>query len=65
MLIGLINTLTTFQAIINPILYDLLYNEVLMYINNIFIYIKTIEEYNRLILDVFKRLQRNNLVITP
>ena len=36
-----------------------------MYINDIFIYTKTIEEYDRLILDVLKRLRRNNLAIAP
>ena len=63
--IGLINTPTTFQIIINYILHDLLDNGVLVYINNILIYTKTIKEYNRLILDVLKRLQRNNLAIAP
>ena len=42
----LINTLITFQAIINHILHNLLNNKILVYINNIFIYIKTIKEYN-------------------
>ena len=43
---GLINTPATFQTIINHILYNLLNNEILVYINNIFIYTETIEEYN-------------------
>ena len=50
---------------INHILYDLLDNGVLVYINNIFIYTETIEEYDRLVLDIFERLRRNNLVIAP
>ena len=54
--IGLINTPITFQVIINHILYDLLNNEILVYIDNIFIYIETIEEYDHLILDILKRL---------
>ena len=62
---GLINALITFQAMINHILYDLLNNGILVYMNNILIYIKIIEEYNRLVLDIFKRLLRNNLTITP
>ena len=62
---GLINTPITFQAIINHILHDLLNNEVLMYINNILIYTKTIKEYNRLVLDILERLRRNNLAIAP
>ena len=65
MLIGFINALATFQAIINYILHDLLDNRILVYIDNILIYIKTIKEYNRLILDIFKRLRRNNLTIAP
>ena len=36
-----------------------------MYINDILIYIKTIEEYNRLILDILEYLWQNNLAITP
>ena len=63
--ISLINTPITFQAIINHILYNLLDNGVLVYINNIFIYTETIEEYDRLILDVLERLRRNNLAIAP
>ena len=49
----------------NHILHDLLDNGVLVYINDILIYTKTIEEYNRLILDVLERLRRNNLAIAP
>ena len=52
--IGLINTLITFQGIINHILYDLLNNRILIYINNILIYTKTIKEYNQLVLDILK-----------
>ena len=63
--IGLINTLITFQIIINHILHDLLNNGVLVYINDIFIYTETIEEYDRLVLDILKRLRRNNLAIAP
>ena len=43
---GFINTLITFQVIINYIFYDLLNKGILVYINNILIYTKTIEEYN-------------------
>ena len=62
---GLINTPTTFQIIMNYIPHDLLDNGILVYINNILIYTKTIEEYNRLVLDILKRLRRNNLAIMP
>ena len=62
---GLINTPITFQIIINYIFHDLLDNRVLVYINNILIYTEIIKEYNRLILDIFKRLWRNNLTIAP
>ena len=63
--ISLINAPTTFQIIINHILYNLLNNGVLVYIDNILIYTKTIKEYNRLILDIFEYLRRNNLAIAP
>ena len=63
--IGLINMPITFQIIINYILYDLLDNGVLVYINNILIYTKIMEEYDRLILDILERLRRNNLAIAP
>ena len=49
----------------NHILHNLLDNGVLVYIDDILIYTETIEEYNRLVLDVFKRLWRNNLAIAP
>ena len=49
----------------NHILYNLLDNGVLVYINNIFIYTKIIKEYDRLVQDILKRLRRNNFVITP
>ena len=65
MLIDLINALITFQAMINHILHDLLNNKVLIYIDNILIYTETLNEYNRLILDIFKCLRRNNLIIRP
>ena len=45
-LIGFINMLISFQVIINYILYDLLNNGTLVYIDNILIYIKIIEEYD-------------------
>ena len=61
---GLINAPVTFQAIINHILHDLLNNGVLVYINDILIYTKTIKEYNRLVLDILKYLWQNNLAIT-
>ena len=54
--IGLINTPATFQIIINHILYNLLDNGVLVYINDIFIYTKTIKEYDRLVLDILEYL---------
>ena len=60
---GFINAPGTFQVMINHILHDLLDNGVLVYIDDILIYAETIEEYDRLILDVFKRLRRNNLTI--
>ena len=62
---GLINTPTTFQIIINHILYNLLNNGILVYINNILIYTETIKEHNRLILDILEYLRRNNLAIAP
>ena len=36
-----------------------------MYIDNILIYTKTIEEYNQLVLDILKHLRQNNLAIAP
>ena len=62
---GFINTPITFQAIMNHILHDLLDNGVLVYIDNILIYTETIEEYNRLVLDILECLWRNNLAIAP
>ena len=50
---------------INYILHDSLDNKVLVYIGNIYIYTEIIKEYDRLILDILERLQRNNLIIAP
>ena len=55
--IGLINAPIIFQSIINHILYNLLNNGILVYIDNILIYAEIIEEYNRLVLDVLERLR--------
>ena len=62
---GFINALATFQVMINHIFHDLLDNGVLVYIDDILIYIEIIEEYDRLVLDVLERLWRNNLAIAP
>ena len=62
---GFINTLTIFQVIINHIFHNLLNKGILVYINNIFIYTKTIKKYNQLVLDILERLWRNNLAIVP
>ena len=62
---GLINAPATFQAMMNHILYDLLDSGVLVYIDDILIYAETLEEHDRLVLDVLERLRQNNLAIAP
>ena len=54
---GLINALTTFQALVNDVLRDHLNISVLVYLDNILIYSKTKEQYIKDITWVLEKLK--------
>jgi hypothetical protein len=62
---GLINAPASFQDMMNHIFRDMLDQGVVAYIDDILIYAETEEEHDRLVEEVLKRLQANNLVISP
>ena len=49
----------------NSILSDLIDIGVLVYIDDVLIYVKTIEEHDRLVREVLKRFKDNRLAINP
>jgi len=62
---GLTNAPSTFQDMINNVFSDLLDVGVLVYMDGILIYAKTEEEHNWLVKEVLRRLQTNNLAVSP
>jgi len=45
MLMGLTNALTTFQGLINSVLYPFLDKFIFIYLNDVLIYFETLKEY--------------------
>ena len=66
MFFGLTNASATFQSFVNDIFSELI-NEgsVVVYLNNILIYFKDLEEYRQLVQQVFAILQENHLFLKP
>lgn len=62
---GLINAPATFQAMMNGILSDLIDIGVLAYMDDVLIYAATLEEHDRLVREVLKRLKDSGLAINP
>ena len=62
---GLTNTPSTFQDMMNHVLSDVLDVGVLAYMDDILIYAKTKEEHDRLVKEVLKKLQQNQLAVSP
>ena len=62
---GLTNAPATFQAYIGNLLKDLVDIGVLVYIDDILIYSETMEEHERLVKEVLRRLQDNGLAAAP
>jgi hypothetical protein len=60
---GLVNAPATFQRMMNTILRPLLDQGVVVYLNDILIYTKTMEEYHKLVTQVFSILQRERLAV--
>ena len=61
MLFSLINTLATFQAYINKVLFRLINYFIVIYLNNILIYFKLREDYYTYIRIIIKRLKKYKL----
>jgi len=61
---GLVNAPATFQAMMNTILRELLDHGVVVYLDDILIYSKTIEEHKALVKQVQARLERQDLAIS-
>ena len=59
----LINILVIFQKYINNILEEYLYKFIIVYLNNIIIYLIIKEEYRKYIKQVLKRLQKERILV--
>ena len=60
---GLINTLAIFQKCINNILGEYLDEFIIVYLDNIIIYLITKEEYKEYIKQVLRRLQEEQILV--
>jgi len=58
---GLVNTVATFQTIMNKILRKFLAHGVLLYLDDIIIYSENMEDYMTLVLQVLDRLEQHHL----
>jgi len=66
MFFGLTNSPTTFQAMMNDLLRDLVVEEkVAVFINDVIVVIETKEEHNEIVEEVLRRLEENNLFVKP
>ena len=66
MFFGLTNSLATFQAMMNELLRDLInIGKVATFIDNVIIGMETEEEYDKLVVEVIKRLEENDLYVKP
>ncbi len=60
---GLMTAPSTFQRMMNRVFFDLLYEGVLGYLDDLLIYSKTILEYKQILDKVFAILNKNKLYI--
>ena len=66
MFFGLTNLLATFQAMMNELLRDLINTrKVAAFIDNIIVGTETEEEHNKIVTEVIKRLEENDLYVKP
>ena len=66
MFFGIINLLATFQAMMNKILRDMINKEkVVVFVNNILVGTKMEEGYNKIVEEVLRRLEENDLYVKP
>ncbi|CAM6105604.1 unnamed protein product [Calypogeia fissa] len=62
---GLYNATATFMKMMNTIFHDLLDQGVVIFIDDILVYSKTLEEHEQLLKEVFKRLRKAHLFAKP
>ena len=66
MFFGLTNSPTTFQAIMNDLLRDLVVEEkVVVFIDDVMVATETEEVHNEIVEEVLRRLEENNLFVKP
>ena len=66
MFFGLTNSPATFQALMNSLFADLIAEgKVAVYLDDILIFTKDLEEHRRVVQDVLGRLQQNDLYLHP
>ena len=66
MFFGLTNSPATFQAIMNNLLRDLVVEEkVVVFIDDVMVATETEEVHNEIVEEVLRRLEENNLFVTP
>jgi len=66
MFFGLTNSLAIFQAMINDLLRDLVVEEkVVVFIDDIIVATETEEGHNKIVEEVLRRLEENNLFVKP
>jgi len=64
MFFGLTNSLATFQAMMNKLLRDLInMGKVAAFIDNMIIEMEEEKRYDKLVVEVIKRLEKNNLYV--
>jgi RNase H-like domain found in reverse transcriptase/Reverse transcriptase (RNA-dependent DNA polymerase) len=65
MYFGLMNSPATFQTMMNAIMRDLIDQGVVVYIDDILIFTMTEEEHDKIVAEVLKRLEENDLFLKP
>ena len=66
MFFGLTNSPAIFQAMMNKLLRDLINTgKVMVFIDNVIVRTKNKEEQDELVVEIVKRLEKNNLYIKP
>ena len=64
MFFGMTNLPATFQTMINEILRDMINKEkVVAFVNNMLVKTETEEEHNKIVEEVLRRLEKNNLYV--
>jgi len=66
MFFGMTNSLATFQTMINEILRDMINEEkVAAFVDNVLVETETEEGYNKIVEEVLKQLEKNDLYVKP